>query len=447
MEELTFESILEQYDSLPTSVICEYLNTLTETAEGDTEEFEDIMEASIKGDSVVLRTKLYPLVEKALSKKENQKTYKEIIDRYMANNVSSYSTIGPSTKPVRAQSDVKQFVECLGLTEQLIRDTLSSIEGNNPGWKTNRDGSITASSWSNFNTPYNIGIVLSIRCFAKAHNEEGLNNGLLYLATNIYQFMFGKYYQYPPNEAVMAYTVANLSQRFKLKKSGTILAAIMDITQTCYNTHKSRIARGTDVDILKFINDATSRINSFMKKLRNEFGENIKNDNYLQSEHDDYSDEHFYEADNDSFAIDRITNKVLTNLVVNGPDRRLVELAALNSKVSVNILQTSVLTLISEDNREEIKQMIERLLSLYLTDNEDPEASIKNVATDKFYVYCIRLYRQSNTNNKNIIEIKKILDKWVVDLDLRHKVSTVGTLGNYRKAIFVFFIFTIEKLA
>jgi hypothetical protein len=184
-----------------------------------------------------------------------------------------------------------------------------------------------------------------------------------------------------------------------------------------------------------------------MRKLCNEFTENIKNGNYLQSEHDDYSDEHFYEADNDSFAIDRITNKVLTNLVVNGPDRQLVELSAKNCSVSVNTLQTSVLTLISEDNRDDIRRMIECLLSLYLTGNTDKNISVNDIHTNKFYIHCIRVYRQSNTANQNIIEIKNILDKWVKDLDLRSKVSTVGSLGNYRKAIFMFFVFTIEKLA
>ena len=52
----------------------------------------------------------------------------------------------------------------------------------------------------------------------------------------------------------------------------------MDIMETCYATHKSRLDKCMDIDILKFINDATSRINSFMKKLRNEFEENIKNE-------------------------------------------------------------------------------------------------------------------------------------------------------------------------
>ena len=104
------------------------------------------------------------------------------------------------------------------------------------------------------------------------------------------------------------------------------------------------------------------------------------------------------------------------------------------------------MVLITENNREDIKTIIECLLSLYLNDNPDPHASLKDVGTNKFYVYCIKIYRQSNTNNKNIIIIKDILDKWIDDIDLKKKVSTVASLGNYRKAIFTFFIFTIEKL-
>lgn len=274
-----------------------------------------------------------------------------------------------------------------------------------------------------------------------------VNVGLTYMITSIYQYTFHKYYKvFNPNEAVMAYTIANLSQKFKIKKYGTILAALQDIINICYDTHRTRLADGSDLNIARFINDVVSRFNSFMRKLTNEYTENYKNQNYLQSERDDYSDEHFYEADNDSFIVDRITNKVLTSLVVNGPDRKLIELAAKNSSVSVNTLQTCIMTLISENNREDIKTIIERTISLYLTDNPDKTASIKDLGTNKFYVYCIRLYRNSNTTNENIIKIKTILDRWIDELELKKKVSTVQSLGNYRKALFMFFVFTIEKL-
>ena len=389
----------------------------------------------IDSKSKELVTDLYPKIESALKNPDKVKIYKSNIDKYMARNISSYSSAGPSTRPTLSPSDYTNFYDIFGLTEKEIKLTLKKIKGNG------------GESGKYFNNPYNVTIVLTLRYFGIEKNEEMINAGLMYLNTSMYQYMFHKYYPtFVPNESVMAYTLANLSQKFKIKKFGTILATITDITRTCYDTHKSRIEQGSDLNLAKFINDVASRMNSFMRKLANEYNENYKEQRYLQSEKDDYSDESFYEADNDSFAIDRISNKVLTNLVVNGPDRKLVELAAKNSSVSVNMLQTAIMTLVTENNREDIKTIIGCLLALYLNDNPDPHASLKDVGTNKFYVYCIRIYRQSNTNNKNIITIKNILDKWIDDIDLKKKVSTVASLGNYRKAIFTFFIFTIEKL-
>ena len=392
------------------------------------------MKRLAKKDSTEIKEKLYPKASVSLNNPENVKEFKRNIDHYMASHIESYSTPGPSTRPTINPTIVNNLYKILGLTEVEIKDCLKHIPGNKGTWKY-------------FNNPYNIAIVLSIHHFTVKKDEAQLNNSLLYLLTNIYQYMFIKYYpKFNPNESTMAYTIANLSQRFKIKKTGTILGALTDITKTCYDTHKDRITRFNDEDILKFINDEVSRINSFMKKLRDEYENNVKNENYLQSEKDNYSDESYYEADSDSFAIDRVTNKVLTSLVVNGPDRKLIEMAARNSNVSVNVLQTSILTLISESHRDDIKRIIECLLALYLNDNPDKSASLKDIGTNKFYVYCIKVYRQSNTVNKNIIEVKSILDRWIDELNLSAKVSTEGSIGNYRKAIFTFFIFTIEKM-
>jgi hypothetical protein len=353
----------------------------------------------------------------------------------MAAHMDCYSAPGPSIRPIFGAEEEKKLLKVTGLTEEVIRPCYKQMEKN---------GVVVG---KNVSTPFNTAIVLAVTFYTNKKDERQISNCLLYMIANIYPFMYNKYFKFPPNESVMAYTIANMSRRFKVKKTGSLFATLIDMANTCYNLHKEALAKGLDISYVKFINDMTTRVNSFVKKIRNEFETNIKNGNYLQSEKDDFSDEHYHEADSDSFAIDRITNKVLTNLVVNGPDRKLVELAAKNSTVSVNVLQTSVLTLISEKNRDEIRQMIECLIGLYINDNPDKTRSIKDIGTNKFYVYCIKVYRQSNTSNANIIKIKAILDKWVEDLGLRNKVGTVGSLGNYRKAIYTFFVFTIEKLA
>lgn len=380
----------------------------------------------------VIKDDLYDIVAKSLSDKSNDLKFQQNIDRYMAANLPSYASPGPSIRPYFQQTDVASLIQVTGLTPELIKETLGKIKGTNADWK-------------NANTPFNIAIVLAIRYYTLQKNEDRINQGLLYMIAHIYAFMYFKYFKHRPNEAAMAYTIANMSYRFKLKKFGTLLGALVDITRICYDTHKDRIIRGNDIDNVKFINDVTTRINSFIKTIRDEFGTNIKNKNYLQSEHDEIGEDVYYEADSDVYAIDRIVNKILTTLVVNGPDRSIINLAASNSQVSKNNMQTYTMVLISEQNREDIRQMLESLILLYLTNNPDSKASLRDIGSNKFFLYCLRVYRQSNTSDKNIIQIKKILDKWIDDLGIAQQIGTPTGIGNYRKAIFTFFVFTIEK--
>ena len=64
------------------------------------------MKSSGQKESSVIRDNLYPIVEKSLNDKQNQKKYKENIDRYMARHIDCYSSIGPSTRPTLSPSDI-----------------------------------------------------------------------------------------------------------------------------------------------------------------------------------------------------------------------------------------------------------------------------------------------------------------------------------------------------
>ena len=94
------DSFLSLQSTQSTSVLCEQMNELMESGEVPEEVVDELLESANNKDSTVLRDKLYPIVAKTLADKNHQKQYKEQIDRYMAKNVQSYSTIGPSTRPM-----------------------------------------------------------------------------------------------------------------------------------------------------------------------------------------------------------------------------------------------------------------------------------------------------------------------------------------------------------
>jgi hypothetical protein len=215
---------------------------------------------------------------------------------------------------------------------------------------------------------------------------------------------------------------------------------------TAYNHHKKAIIDGDDKAFVKYIQDVHTRLNSLIKNIAREYYDNYENQRYLKTEHESFEDESYYEADSNSYVIDRLTNKVVTHLVVNGPDMKLVQLAAKTNSVSVNELRNYTQTMVNEKQREDIQSIVEALLFLFLN-SPDEHHTASDIGTNTFMIYCLQVYKRSNTTDKNIIKIKDILDRWLDELGLTAKVSRTATIVNFRRALYTFFVMSIQKIA
>ena len=70
---------------------------------------------------------------------------------------------------------------------------------------------------------------------------------------------------------------------------------------------------------------------------------------------------------------------------------------------------------------------------------------IDDIHTKDFLTFSIGLYKKSNSKNKNVDAVKTILDNWTKEIGLSAMYSRVATLVNYKKAFYVFLIFSIQK--
>ena len=184
-----------------------------------------------------------------------------------------------------------------------------------------------------------------------------------------------------------------------------------------------------------------------MRNISTQYYDNFQNRRFMKVEHESFEEDSYYEADSNSYAIERITNKVVTHMVINGPDAKLVELSANMNKVSVAELRNYTDLMITEKHMEEIRQVVEAILFLYLFNDDGELHSPDQIGTNDFMVYCLQTYRRSNTTDKNVVKIKNILDKWLDDLGLTKKTGRTATIISFRKALFTFFAMTIQKYA
>ena len=184
-----------------------------------------------------------------------------------------------------------------------------------------------------------------------------------------------------------------------------------------------------------------TRLNSFLKKIAREFYDNQKQGNYLNLEFESNDEDNYREADSSIHAIERIVNKTTMKLIVDGPSIKLITIAAKNNSVSVNELRNYLNTMIVGDNKKDITEIIESILFLYVYDDKN---SIDDINSDKFLLYCLDIYKRSNVTDTNVLKIKKILDSWLDHLGTYKKTNRVATINNFRRALFTFFVITIQ---
>lgn len=382
----------------------------------------------VKNADTILLDELYPLVEKGLSKKENTEILKKAVSNYLDRNADRLTTLGPVYRTIFSESDMQVLYTAVDIDPFTIKKIVQSSP-------------IIKGQWKIMNNIFNPTIALAIRYYTLKKDNDMVSALLIYLTLSMYPSLHYKYFKHEPNEQIMNYTINNLSNKFKIKQTGTMYHALIDTTQVCYNTNTDKLTRCIDKDIVDFIMDEKTRLNSLLKKIANEFYKNNENGNYLNLDSDSTDEDNYHEADSNIFAVERLTNNVVLKLTVDGPNMRLIATSANICKVSVSELRNYVNTMVINDNREDIRVVTESILFLYIFGSQN---TIQEVNSNKFLMYCLETYKKSNTTDENIIKIKKVLDKWLEDLGTYKKTQRFATINSFRRALFIFFVLSIQ---
>ena len=374
---------------------------------------------------------LYPVVEGTLdANPKNVMTLQKSVSAYLDRNMDRLTTAGPLRRNFFSEAERKELYLNTGTSAEMVSRVIEQSAYIRP-------------NWFYIKMPFNIVCAMAIR-YAKLHKKEDLNNFLImYLILSIYPIMHAKFFPFLPKPEIMEYTINNLSNKYKLKQKGTVWNALLDTAMVSDKTYSSVLLRGTDKDICTYIESMYTRINALLKKVWQAYYRNEKEKNYMGTEKDLHDETTLKTSESNSFIIERVVQSVAMKLAISGPDMKLVEACAKVNDVSFNDMRSTINQLCAEkQNAAEIKQLITNIMILFLTSGQN---KAQDIHSDKFILECMAIYKSANTGNKMIIEIKKHLDIWLSKYSDRYKkTSRVATLNSFRKALFMFFVFTIQ---
>lgn len=374
---------------------------------------------------------IYPIIKGTLEQNpKNITVLKTAVAEYLDANMSKLSSAGPTYRTLFTDNDKRILYINTGTSPELVNRVIpmsAYIKG----------------SWRNIILPFNIICALTITYAKRTNNKDLAQYMLMYLTLSMYPSLHSKYFKYGVNPQIMDYTINNLNNKYKIKQLGTIWNTLLDTAMVCDRTYTKNIIRANDKDITDYVESLKTRLNALLKKIKNEFTKNYNDKNIMSIEKDNEDQDNFSRAESNSYIIERLANSIALKIAMNGPDLKWIDISARMNSVAVNDLRTTINNLTADkQNSKEIKIVIVNILTLYLS---DPKNTAADIHSNKFILTCMQIYKKSNTSDRNIIMIKKILDTWLQRYSDRYKQSNrVATLNSFRKALFTYFVFTIQ---
>lgn len=392
------------------------------------------MEAAVKN-TTILKDLIYPIVEKTFTTQANVRKYKMLISQFFEKNTPKLTTPGPQYLIVFGDADKDEFYKLFGITKEEIVFAMKNVIK-------------SAGSSAEFkyltNNPFLSFLYYIIRYFTLHHDDKALNATLGLFSIDVYWSIFTKYFPNGVIEPVINYTIDNLTDKFIIKKAGTIFGALTESAKHSYEFHKSKIRTGNDPDCIAFLQRIRNDQNSMFRTISGIYYDNHKKGNAITTRNDDYDPENpiLDDITSASTEVQATVNRVCMPMIANGVDISLAEAAAAIGNVSVTNLRIYLMKIFVNERLDEITQIVESILFLYI--NGEHKSS-RDIRSAHFLYWTYALFKKTNSKDGNIVRINTILNRWGEETGIYKAFKSEGSKINYKRAIFTYIAMCIQK--
>lgn len=380
-----------------------------------------------------MRDELYSKVSECLKDPINDRKFKALVGKYIDNNHTKLHTIGPLYQIV-FYNEKKDFFNCFSTSEKEINAIASKVIAKIPS--NSKFKYLT-------NNPIFWLFYCVIRYYYLKNDTQGLNTALIIYAIAVYPSVYKLVFPHQPNPGIMQYTIEHLSERFIIKQQGDLFGMLYSSINRSFEYHKQFMETFTDGQIISFIerihNDQKSLLKNIMDAYMKNYRAGLRTSVNLDSNMNNLIGN---EVTTDSSVVDTVTERVVVPILSSGVNLKIVAQARAIGNISLADTRFYISKVLNDDHADEIKSFIQAIITCFLYEDH---YSISDINTKNFLIWSMNLFRKTNSKNENIRTIKTLLDKWGDDTGIHAKFKHVATIINYKKAIFFYFILSIQN--
>lgn len=375
---------------------------------------------------------LYPLVEKCIS--SHTPAYKKNIQHFLeVRSEDIYDTVPCKRIPFSTQ-DADDFFDAIKLNKASVTECLTHTYY----WNMNFNPRAAKDEFT-------MAMMMVIRYFILKNDSKNAEISAIYLAFSgkFYPSIHSGKFKIPPDKYrhVMEYVVNNmLTNKYDLKKYGSVFGAIRSICQTWLKTYNSKFKDPDDEDVADMIQQLHGRIKSFLGNIATMYYKAYENrDQYLTYGSDSDDENSFRISDSDSLLAERCVENAMNYVTSKGVDYKLCSMAA-DKNVHVDEVKSIIESIQDDkDNLVLIRELFSITISLYFSESKEKDVRSMDFVTKS-------ISAKPNTKNKDIIRQKQIIETWLDENSpqYRKRRSRPDTKSSYNKSILIYYVLVIN---
>lgn len=267
----------------------------------------------------------------------------------------------------------------------------------------------------------------------------------LYYAYGFYWSIFKKYFRkFNPNPEVMKFTVDEMSNKFNLKRLGSIDKVIDAVMYKTAETYEDKFNNLSDKEIIEICNAFRTRIEHTFAKIFKAYNDNYKKNNRRFTSVETDAEGNYIDRETNLTNIEQLSNQCTTKFFSNGVSNKKIDMVSNICKVSKSDLKMCIHLLQEEESVKEVKEFYDALFYTFF--NQYPNATMQEVKSLKFVAAIDQIYKKGNCNDKNISKIKELSHKWLQKGSKTYNSTTrAATQNSFRKAIYLYFAFNASS--
>ncbi len=391
-------------------------------------------------DSNIILQELYPLVESKI--KTKSRLFLQNIAKFFNSRHEDLYNVAPYNRIYFNKTDKDNLFKSIDIEEKEVDNILKKC------FFYNMDYNPQCAK-----EPYVELVMCIIRYYIKNNESKNALMATMYLCFSgkFYASLHAYFWKYPPNKSIMDYVVNNmLSDKFDLKREGTIFGAVKKLSETWIDTYsvKSKSNRSninsntlSDNDFGKLVQQLRDRLKSFMKNISNAYYEASDNKYYMNYETDSLDEDNFRLTTNDAAKAARITDSTMGLITSQKVDMRRCNCCA-NSSIKASVLRDMLESIFEEkENLPKLRRCINIIICSFMA--EYPGVSIGGADFIKNSVKS-----KPNSKDKYYIELKSTLEEFLMNSSSNYRnITREATKNNYYKALLMYLVLTISVVA